>query len=199
MRVLYVHGLESGPQGRKVVNLEQAGFDVVAYGMPCGRRAVRRDPTAWPLLALAAVGHPRRITQRIVGRSLQLQREALATERVDVVVGSSFGGAITTRLLLEGSWTGPTVLLCPAGGLVAERTRTASPSLAALPEDVAARVLVVHGRQDEVVPFAHSEALVAGSAARLRAVDDDHRLQTTATPRGLASWVNAVATDPPGR
>ena len=167
--------------------------------MPCGRRALRRDPTAWPLLALAAAGHPRRITERIVKRSLRVQREALATERVDVVVGSSFGGAVTTRLLLEGSWTGPTVLLCPAGGLVAERVRTEAPSLSELPEEVAARILVVHGRQDEVVPFAHSEGLVAGTAARLQAVDDDHRLQTTSTPRGLASWVNAVATDLPGR
>ncbi len=193
LRVLYVHGLESGPQGRKVVNLGAAGFEVVAAAMPCGRQAQLRDPRAWPWLALHALGRPRRITARILRRSLAVQRRVLATESVDVVVGSSFGGAVATQLLLEGTWAGPTVLLCPAGQLVSERTRTAPPSLRGLAPEVASRVVVVHGRQDEVVPFAHSEALVAGTAAPLIAVDDDHRLQRTATPQGLAAWVARVA------
>ena len=195
MRVLYIHGLESGPGGRKVHNLRAAGFDVVARAMPCGRRALTRDPTAWPLLALAWAGRPRRVTRRIVERSLEVQRPALAG--VDVVVGSSFGGAIATRLLLEGSWTGPTVLLCPAGGLVAERLREPFPRLHHLAESVRERILVVHGRQDEVVPYTHSERLVS-AAVRLQPVDDDHRLQRTSSPQGLAGWVRTVASDDGG-
>ena len=125
MRVLYIHGLESGPGGRKVQHLRAAGLDVRAPAMPCGRSALLRDPTAWPLLLLSAFGRPRRVTRRILERSLRIQR--LALSGVDVVVGSSFGGAIATRLVLEGSWRGPTLLLCPAGTLVAQRLGSLHP------------------------------------------------------------------------
>src|SRR4051812_15840316 len=42
--VLFVHGLESGPRGRKARTLEQAGFTVVSHLMPCGRARIARDP-----------------------------------------------------------------------------------------------------------------------------------------------------------
>jgi hypothetical protein len=39
------------------------------------------------------------------------------------------------------------------------------------------------------VPIAHSQALVAGSSARLVLVDDDHRLSSSASPEQLADWI----------
>lgn len=214
--VLFAHGLESGPHGRKVRLLTEAGFTVVADRMPCGTPAVLQDPVVLAAAAaaiaaavllvarlggvlglavavfVAAVTAPNAraaLARRVLRRSVAVQRRALARHRVDVVVGSSFGGAVALELLRSGAWTGPTVLLCPAHCLVAHRARRVPPSLRVLSPEQTAHVVVVHGRADAVVPIAHSEELVAGTAARLIVVDDDHRLTATATADNLAGWI----------
>jgi hypothetical protein len=214
--VLYVHGLESGPRGRKSRFLESAGFTVVSELMPCGRAQIARDPvviivvvgaiafliTSTVLsgligfvatLGIGSVIAPfasAALMRRVMNRSVAVQLRCLATHRIDAVVGSSFGGAVALELLRSGAWKGPTVLLCPAHELVAERSHEPVPApLATLPTVLAAGVVVVHGRRDETVPLANSEALVAGSRAQLLMVDDEHRLSTTATPEHLAKWI----------
>jgi pimeloyl-ACP methyl ester carboxylesterase len=213
---LYIHGLESGPRGRKARYLAAAGFHVVSVQMPCGRARIARDPVVlataasaaavvvgatarWGVLGLAlsasAAGAAMpfalsRVMRRVWRRSLDAQLEALAANRIDVIVGSSFGGAIALALLTRGAWDGPTVLLCPAQQLVARRARLPAPStLAALPASLSSRVVVVHGSHDETVPLSDSRTLVEGSQARLIVVDDDHRLSATATPEHLAEWI----------
>jgi hypothetical protein len=218
--VLFVHGLESGPRGRKARYLQSAGFTVVSDQMPCGRRQIARDPVviasaaiavgaiaiaglreggfglvaAGAAVAVAAPFAAARLMRRVFRRSVGVQTRALAGHHVDVVVGSSFGGAVVVELLMRGDWSGPTLLLCPAHGLVAARARTAVPRLATLPDAVTSRIVVVHGRRDETVPIAHSEALVAGTRARLVTVDDDHWLSATATPEQLAAWIAMIET-----
>ncbi|HPH66673.1 MAG TPA: hypothetical protein PLF40_13040 [Kofleriaceae bacterium] len=215
-RVLFIHGLESGPTGHKVRVLQAAGFDVVSMQMPCGRNAVLRDPVLWLIVAAAAavVGGAAvtgggwlavvaligvfllapfaraGLTRRMFRRSIAVQQHALLAHQIDVVVGSSWGGAVGLALLQREMWCGPTVLLCPAHQLVAQRAMAPRPTgLAALPPLLAKQVVVVHGRQDDIVPVAHSEALVADSASKLFLVDDDHRLSATATKENLAAWV----------
>jgi hypothetical protein len=209
--VLYVHGLESGPRGRKARALEQAGFAVVAGQMPCGRSAVLRDPVVVALLACAVVGAVAAATlggasglliaalavvllsgaarplllRRTFRRSVDVQLALLTRHTVDVVVGSSFGGAVSLELLARGAWKGPTVLLCPAHRLIADRGWMVAP---ALPRETP-QVVVVHGQRDETVPIEHSRALVTGTRSRLIEVDDDHRLSTSTTPENLAAWV----------
>jgi fermentation-respiration switch protein FrsA (DUF1100 family) len=217
-RVLFVHGLESGPGGNKPRALREAGFEVTALQMPCGRDAILRDPATLGTLGAAALGlglAARRgplalagglaaltalgpwamilATRRAFEKSVAVQRDALARAPVpgfDVLVGSSFGGAVALELLLQGAWRGPTVLLCPAHERVAARAwRPAPPGLSALPDEVARRVLVVHGRADEVVPIDHSRRLVGARQDQLLEVDDDHRLVQTATSEGLRAWL----------
>jgi len=214
--VLYVHGLESGPGGRKAQNLAAAGFRVVSELMPCGRRQIVRDPVVIAggaaLLAVVAASVARRsflgvgltiglayacaplaqagVMRRVVRRSLAVQTASLASHRIEAVVGSSFGGAIALELLSRGLWSGPTVLLCPAHALVAGRARLpVPPSLARLPDAVTSRIVVVHGLRDELVPVVDSQTLTDGSRARLVLVDDGHRLAKTATPSRLAEWI----------
>lgn len=220
-RVLYVHGLESGPKGKKAQLLAEAGFEVSAVQMPCGRRHTLRDPllafwalaavslvafAAWlaaPWLVLAALvagvtSFPvvrLFITRRVFTRSLEVQRRHLAATPVDVVVGSSFGGAIAVELLRAGHWRGPTVLLCPAYALVSRRSgRPVHPGFDGLPSEATAHVLVVHGTKDETVPLEDSRRLVARTSARLVTVDDDHRLSATATAASMREWVQTVLT-----
>ncbi len=213
--VLFVHGLESGPRGKKSLALEQAGFRVVAGQMPCGQRAVVRDPAVIAVLvatlasavaaaywggvlglivavvAVALLQRPARawLMRRVFQRSVAVQLRLLATSAIDVVVASSFGGAVAVELLARGAWKGPTLLLCPAHRLVASRAWAASP---ALPGE-ASNVVVVHGTRDQTVPLDDSRALVDGTRAQLIEVDDDHRLSAQATPASFERWIDLAS------
>ena len=214
MKVLYVHGLESGPQGAKVQQLREAGFEVEAAQMPCNASHARKDPVTLALVAgavLAVVAASvrfgamgfllavvslvllqssarRLLVRRMFKRSVEVQRQMLRQHPIDVVVGSSFGGAVALELINSGAWKGPAVLLCPAHRLVATRGWMDVPTL---PRD-RGQVVVVHGRRDEVVPLFHSKELVQGTAATLLEVDDQHRLSQTATAEAFKAWIAAA-------
>ena len=82
----------------------------------------------------------------------------------DVIVGSSRGGAVALNI---DSGDTPLVLLCPAS----KNWGTA--------KTLKANSLILHSRQDDVIPFADSEELVANSGLppeTLIEVGDDHRL-----------------------
>jgi hypothetical protein len=96
--------------------------------------------------------------------ALSAAQLAFDTQRPDVIVGSSRGGAVAMNLQ---SGTVPMVLLCPAwkrwGSIDTVRSNT----------------LILHSREDEVIPFADSEELVNRSELDLDAlmeVGHDHRL-----------------------
>jgi pimeloyl-ACP methyl ester carboxylesterase len=84
MKVLFCHGLEGSPSGRKAAALRDAGHDVVAPQLP------KEDFEA----------------------AVRIAREALSKSRPDVVVGSSRGGAIAIRVAATSP--APLVLLAPA-------------------------------------------------------------------------------------
>jgi alpha/beta superfamily hydrolase len=163
--LLYLQGVESGPQATKALALREAGFTVHAPQLDTGA-AVRlvasgvADAAAW---------------QRALAGPTAQAAEAL-TASPDVIVGSSFGAAVLLQLLHEGVVRGvPVVMLAGAGvRLTSHRT---------LPSGVPA--VLVHGRQDEVVPIADSRLLAESSrSAVLVEVHDDHRLTRT-TASGL--------------
>lgn len=82
----------------------------------------------------------------------------------DVVVGSSRGGAVAMNI--ESGKT-PLVLLCPAWKNWGTATAIKSNSV------------ILHSRQDDVIPFADSEELVANSglpSETLIEIGNDHRL-----------------------
>ena len=180
--LLYIYGLESGPRGAKTEALEAAGFTVVSEWMPCQPIRDLKGPEALDLFE----------------QSLKIQLQALASHKIDAIVGSSFGGAVAVELLLRGLWTGPTLLLCPGHELMAERMGYQPPfeGLAELPEAVTEQVLVVHGRSDAVVPVGHSQNLVAGSRATLVLVEDDHRLSATSNTQQLTSLLALIGVNP---
>lgn len=94
----------------------------------------------------------------------------------DVIVGSSRGGAIAMDIE---SGSTPLVLLCPAWKNWA-RAKTVKP-----------KTVVLHSREDEVVPFQDSEELVQRSGlseASLIEVGHEHRL---ADPESLETLLRA--------
>ena len=117
---------------------------------------------------------------------VELHSEVLASFQPDVLVGSSFGGAVVAELLARERWSGPTLLLAHA----ALRRRTAQ----RLPQHV--RVWLVHGTRDEVIDPEDSRRLAeTGSAdqVRLIEVDDDHSLRESIRNGMLLDWVRQLA------
>lgn len=155
-RVLFVHCQESGPRGTKA------------------RLLARHFTTHTPAMD---TGEFEGCVRLIAGE--------IESFRPDVVVGSSFGGAVAVALLQRGAWRGPTLLLAPAPAAFGVPLR--------LPDD--GTVWIVHGRHDDVVPIASSLALAAGGPperVRLLEVRDDHRLSATVASGRLVELVREL-------
>jgi len=156
LRVQLVHGLEGSPQGTKARLLAEH-FEALTPAM---------DTSDFEAC-------------------VALQAEEARRFRPEVLVGSSFGGAVAVALLQRGTWRGPTLLLAQAAqrqGLAPE-----------LPEDV--DVWLVHARDDEVVPCDDSRALArSGTPGRVRLVevDDDHPLHHLSASGGLVRLVREL-------
>lgn len=162
LRVQFAHGLEGSPQGSKARLLARV-FDARTPAMPT------RDFEA----------------------CVSLHAETLRDFRPDLLVGSSFGGAVAVALLQRAAWTGPTLLLAQAAahqGLALE-----------LPRDV--HVWLVHGLQDTLVDPEESRVLArSGTPGRVRLieVEDDHPLRASVEQGRLQEWVrdlHAAASD----
>lgn len=157
MRVQFVHGLEGSPHGRKATLLaEHFG----AYTVP--------------------------MDTKDFGACVELQAARLREFRPDVLVGSSFGGAVVVELLRRGDWAGPTLLL-------AQAARHYDPQ-ARLPDGIP--VILVHGVRDEVIDIEDSRQLAATGSpdlVRLVEVDDAHDLKNLCESGRLLELVRETA------
>ncbi|MFO0619133.1 MAG: HD domain-containing protein [Polyangiaceae bacterium] len=84
--VLFLHGLESNPQGKKA-----------------------------RYLSSRYLGFAPALTTRVFATALDEARAAIRERDPAVVVGSSFGGALLLALLTAGDWRGPAVFVAQAG------------------------------------------------------------------------------------
>jgi alpha/beta superfamily hydrolase len=156
-RVQFIHGLEGSPQGAKARFLAEH-FDTLTPAMDTGDFA-------------GCVALHRRVVEEFAPQ---------------VLVGSSFGGAVALALLAAGAFRGPTLLLAPA-----QRHFGVAESL---PPRIP--VIIAHGLRDDVVDIAGSRGLAASSTPEwvtLLEVDDDHRLQSLVDTGKLADLVRELA------
>ena len=157
LRVQFIHGLEGSPQGSKAQFLARH-FDA---------RTPAMDTSDFEVC-------------------VRLQADFIRSFKPEVLVGSSFGGAVALRLLRDGVWRGPTLLLAQAGIKLGAARK--------LPEGV--RVCLVHGRRDDIVDPADSRKLALTGTrglVRLEEVDDGHRLQSLVSSSRLAELVRELA------
>lgn len=153
IRVQFAHGLESHPQGNKA-RLFAAHFSALTPSM----------------------------NTRDFEGCIEVHARALEAFRPNVLVGSSFGGAVVVALLMRGLYRGPSLLLAQA----ALRYLPAASLPVGLP------VTLVHGRQDDVIPFADSARLARTGSPELvtlLARDDDHALSALCASGELAALV----------
>ena len=156
LRVQFIHGLEGSPQGAKARLLAEH-FDALTPTMDTSDFAA----------------------------SVATQAEAARRFAPDVLVGSSFGGAVAVALLAQGVWRGPTLLLAQAAVHYDPSVR--------LPQDVT--IWLVHGTNDTLLDVEDSRRLAAtGSPERVRLieVEDDHPLHASVARGDLIEWVRAL-------
>lgn len=123
---------------------------------------------------------------------VDIQRAAVLQEKPEIIVGSSWGGAIVAELMRRGDWNGPTVLLAPAIHRVCTKTGQGT-GLEIARQLRGKRIVIFHDPTDDVVPFADSEALAAEGELELRAVDGGgHRLMGICEDGRLADTLRAM-------
>lgn len=135
--------------------------------------------------------------------SLEVARAALHSHNPHVVVGFSWGGALTCDLVNSNHWSGPTVLLAPAHRKLLELRGLASPSQPPPSVRLPNGTVVVHSRADTLVPVEHSRELTRfdnnpasatannNPAVRLLEIDKDpHKMWSLATDGTLARLVH---------
>jgi pimeloyl-ACP methyl ester carboxylesterase len=194
LAVHYCHGLESGPHGFKVRKLRET-FTVTAPDMqmslwnPLQHNSVVRNVLRlrWPSAALGDS----------FAACVAVHQRALADAATpDVLVGSSWGGAVAAALVAVGAWRGPVVLMCPAlqiresrmGELcLADRphltTAAITSQLAALPAPLKAQCVLVHGTNDCTVPIDDSRSLAAATGIAL--------IEVEGAEHGLGAWTSS--------
>ena len=130
-----------------------------------------------------------------------IQAAALREVAPDVVVGSSWGGAVVAELILRGSWTGPTILLAPAIQVVLERTGRGgvarhNEQLRACSMQMrvsGAPLVIFHDPSDATIPYADSVRLAEASPIQLETVDaGGHALLGLLESGQLAAAIRAV-------
>lgn len=152
MPILFAHGLESAPWGRKSRALVEAGHAVIA-------------PDCQGL--------------ELAARVQRLLDALLAAEVPPLVVGSSFGGLaglVAALVAAERGVVVPGLVLCAPALMLPLPPGT----VATL--GCPARTIVVHGTRDEVIPIDVGRRFARDHGAELREVDDDHRLAEAGLP-----------------
>jgi len=160
LMTVYLHGMESGPQGTK------GSFIKRRFGGSGPQMPARYEPTSDQRLR----------RPRCFEECLEIAQSYLLQTKASVLVGSSFGGAITVELLQRGFWRGPIVLLAPAAGRYDLNLK--------LPQGCHA--IVIHDPEDELIPYSDAEkiARMNVNSAELWPSDGGHRLSTI-TENGL--------------
>eukprot|EP00397_Hematodinium_sp_SG-2012_P063381 GEMP01087435.1.p1 GENE.GEMP01087435.1~~GEMP01087435.1.p1 ORF type:complete len:242 (+),score=41.70 GEMP01087435.1:56-727(+) len=180
-RVLYLHGLESGAEGLKATYLRDHVDTVVVPDLEVSLFDVRKPNcllrSPWMLgvfggalagtvslpLALLAVplgfGCLRQGLVQLLQKCTDIAEEVLKAEQeFDLIVGSSWGGAVALKLLERNpSLTTPCIVLAPALGSTG-KYRYIHPRW--LPSTLAqSKVAVLHGTEDAQIPVEMSRML----------------------------------------
>jgi hypothetical protein len=161
--LVYLHGLESSPDGAKGSWLSEH----------LGGVGVDLDTSVAQEVLGAAHGSERPLDlggdemERAFAVPMARARQRLREQpQPQLLVGSSFGGAVLLKLMDEGSWRGPALFLACAG--------VALTPIRALP--AGSRAVLIHSPEDGTVPVEGSRLLARTGGP------DVHMLEVTAGP-----------------
>ena len=112
-----------------------------------------------------------------VQRGVIINRECKEDGKFDVLIGSSWGGAVACALLAEGTWSGPALLMCPALNKLGQSSGSDNISgaivqgLNAMSESQKSRCLLIHGDADDTVPLEDSMKLAEETGIKLEVIE----------------------------
>ena len=154
--VVFSHGKESGPHGRKIQALARVAEAT-------GAQALSFDYREHP----PGVFHDHDLPGEAERRVQQLLLTAPPRADRLVLVGSSMGGYVSAvaaqSMAVDGLFLLAPALYVP-GYAVQE------------PEPMSKRIAIVHGWRDEVIPWENSLRFARAKGCTLHLVDGDHRL-----------------------
>lgn len=186
MRLSEVHWTAGlGALGLCVAGLRQSG------GLLLGTMGAVGGVVAWRHRAWLAQAF-----ERSFERCVAVQADALLSFGPDVLVGSSWGGAVSLELVRRGLWRGPMVLLAPAYGLVGRYAGWADQLAreAQIRARLSSATTIFHDPSDSVVPCEESLRLFGDEDRRLRMVSaGGHRLLGVLEDGSLERAIRDVA------
>ena len=163
MKILFLHGLEGSPSGEKATHLCH-NYDTVVPTLDVSGFKVlyeRHGEVLDDIFYLEGV-------QESLEKPLKQARDVILIDKPDLVIGSSFGGALLAMLIVEGTWDGPSLFLASAAKKLTGLNRvTQTPGNG---------LHWIHGAQDEIIPCEDSITAALASQGTLEIVQDDHRL-----------------------
>jgi len=218
---LYIEGFSPGP-GLPFPLLADCNMEVVSTTMPYGVSNHFRNPFGWLLVGIiiatiwiATIIYvwwlqvlavllggilvllaKRKAVGYCLDQCMQAQRLMIELHKPGLIIGYSWGGGIACGLLNRGDWSGPTLLIAPAGEQMWGHAGRALPTLrrGAIPSSAA--VLTVHGDADAVVSLSESQRLhLDASADQCRLIVancEDHFLRYTVTPTVILKWTQEL-------
>lgn len=180
---LFLHGLESGPRGKKAQYLQKIFSHVCSPDLQTGVLGFRSNSFMMSAIrnmpSLLSGSYTTTVAHDILSGGTQIAISAVKSQPPDIVVGSSMGGAIALEFLRTGEVMAPAVLLAPAlGKLLGDE------GLERWCDDFTSRaahdqcpIVVVHSTLDDVVDIKHSRELCGRIGAELVEVEGgDHSL-----------------------
>lgn len=180
---LFLHGLESGPRGKKAEALKKIFEHVSTPDLRTGVLGFRSNTFMMSGLrnisSLFFGSYTADITTDVLRGGSEIALSSATESPPDIVVASSMGGAIALQSLRTGRLSAPTILLAPAlGRLLTEE------SMDEWCEGFIAReghgdhpIVVIHSVMDDVIDIEHSRKLCRRVGAELVEVaDGDHSL-----------------------
>ena len=196
MKIIFFHGLESGPGARKHKWLQEKYDNVVCVDMkmsvanPLKVHSFARNAIV-NMFFTAPWNLPSLSVETSLEQCLDCQVHEMNSveNREGVLIGSSWGGAVATLAIARGLWKGPAVLIAPAYFAVTGRFGAYSPENApaavysAMSQrlksgDYVGRVIIVHGTADERIPIEHSRTMAAATGIQLVEIDGgDHSMR----------------------
>ena len=107
--------------------------------------------------------------------------DALSSD-IDLVIGSSFGGALLGQVVEQGSWKGPCIFLASAHVKFGTLSNFVGSSIC------------IHGLRDSVIPSEPVKAFVeaCGKPHEFWSTDDDHRLDSIRDSGMLAKAIETL-------
>jgi len=166
LRILFFHGLEGNPNGAKATFLKHHYNAYVPALDTTELRALKKNENdSWSSVVKGEILKAARLP-------LSQAREAILEFKPDIIIGSSMGGAILARMIVEGNWSGPCIFLASAAKLLFGINKvTVAPGMP---------LMWVHGYYDDVIPLTNSLNAAQDSYGKCRLVQDDHRLESLA-------------------